>query len=58
MSCRTKEISGREYPGMVDRWAQLAPNYRTEHAKKSTQSFGDWVTNLSYSEKQKGTNEA
>mgnify|MGYP004717112993 CR=1 len=43
---------------MVRRCAQLAPNYRTEHAKKSTQSFGDCVTNFSYSEKQKGTNEA
>lgn len=54
MSCRTKEISGREYPEMVGRCAQLAPNYRTEHAKKSTQSFGDWVTNLSHSENEKG----
>jgi len=43
---------------MVRRCAQLAPNYRTEHAKKSTQSFGDWVTNLSHSENEKGTNEA
>lgn len=25
---------------------------------KSTQPFGDWVTNLFYSENQKGTNEA
>lgn len=41
---------------MVRRYAHLAPNHLTEHAKQIDSIFGDCVPNLSHMESKEGTN--
>ncbi len=41
---------------MVRRYAHLAPNHLTEHAKQIDSIFGDCVPKLSHMESKEGTN--
>lgn len=43
---------------MVRRYAHLAPNHLTEHARQIVSIFGCSVPNLSHSEYKEGTNDA
>lgn len=44
------EMGGWESIEMVRRYAHLAPNHLTEHARKIDDIFGDNVPNMSHSE--------
>ncbi len=43
---------------MVRRYAHLAPNHLTEHAKQIDSIFSDDVTNMSHMENKEGIKEA
>lgn len=45
-----QEMGGWESIEMVRRYAHLAPNHLTEHARKIDDIFGDNVPNMSHSE--------
>ncbi|MDT3641311.1 site-specific integrase, partial [Cronobacter sakazakii] len=51
-----QEMGGWESIEMVRRYAHLAPNHLTEHAKQIDSIFGDCVPNLSHTEKQEVIN--
>ncbi|EEZ8202006.1 TPA: hypothetical protein J4Z61_004270 [Escherichia coli] len=44
-----QEMGGWESIEMVRRYAHLAPNHLTEHARKIDDIFGDNVPNMSHS---------
>lgn len=44
-----QEMGGWESIEMVRRYAHLAPNHLTEHARKIDDIFGDDVPNMSHS---------
>ena len=53
-----QEMGGWESIEMVRRYAHLAPNHLTEHARQIDSIFGSSVPNLSHSENKEGTNDA
>lgn len=52
-----QEMGGWESIEMVRRYAHLAPNHLTEHAKQIDVIFGACVPNLSHMENREGTND-
>ncbi len=52
-----QEMGGWESIEMVRRYAHLAPNHLTEHARQIDSIFGTSVPNLSHSENKAGTND-
>ena len=53
-----QEMGGWESIEMVRRYAHLAPNHLTEHAKQIDSIFGLDVPNMSHSGNQEGVKEA
>ncbi|EHV6167088.1 site-specific integrase, partial [Salmonella enterica] len=53
-----QEMGGWESIEMVRRYAHLAPNHLTEHAKQIDSIFSDDVPNMSHMENKEGIKEA